>query len=82
MIECVLCDWVYDPTDAPLAVYRPGGHLPLCWGPEGPVEVSPSDGIAEMIPGVALISHWHQAHPVALFQALGDYDVDGIPRAH
>src|SRR3954469_2886697 len=57
-IECVLCDWVYDPYEAPRFVYRSGGSLPLRWTDTGPTEVRVSDSITETIKFVALMAHW------------------------
>lgn len=81
-MECVLCDWVFDPFAAPLAVYRPGGRFPLRWTPEGITEVHLTDLVAETAPSVALVYHWHEAHRLQLFQIFGDYDVDLWPRSH
>jgi hypothetical protein len=80
--ECVLCDWVYDPYEAPRFVYRSGGSLPLRWTDTGPTEVRVSDSITETIKFVALMAHWARDHPQQLQGALdGPFEVDTFPRA-
>jgi hypothetical protein len=81
--ECVLGDWVFDPFATPLAVYPARGVrlLPIGWTGDVPAQVHWADGLAETMPGVALVYHWSQAHPDLLESLIGEFETDTYPRS-